>query len=183
MQITTVSHTRVNLNDLNPDDVKITDIAHALSNICRWGGHTPVYYSVAEHSVILSDFYARRGNPELNLARAALLHDTVEAYTGDFPTPIKNALPTLRKVEDECLKVIFKKYGVDLQFLDQIKPADQAIIKDEADALFGGFDWTKNMRYLNGERRAQMFQFWTPERARHEFLTRFRELFDENLVT
>ena len=35
-------------------DVDINYIAHCLSQICRFAGGTPRHYSVAEHSVIVS---------------------------------------------------------------------------------------------------------------------------------
>lgn len=38
--------------DPRPEDVCIEDIAHALALVNRFGGHTRVPYSVAQHSVL-----------------------------------------------------------------------------------------------------------------------------------
>src|SRR5689334_10911717 len=67
--------------DPQPEDIRIVDIAHALSLQCRFNGHTKFHYSVAQHSLIMSF------NVPLQFALEALLHDAAEAYIGDLIRP------------------------------------------------------------------------------------------------
>ncbi|MFI6098146.1 hypothetical protein ACIA8G_21510 [Lentzea sp. NPDC051213] len=86
----TASGKRINLARPSVESVAIEDIAGALSRICRFGGHTIEFYSVAQHSVLVAELVARIGRPDLGLL--ALHHDSHEAYLGDMPTPLKKRL-------------------------------------------------------------------------------------------
>ncbi|MFJ8826957.1 hypothetical protein ACIREE_34950 [Streptomyces sp. NPDC102467] len=86
----TSSGRRVNLSRPSPESIALEDIAGALSRICRFGGHTSEFYSVAQHSVLVSEVVADMGRPDLRLL--ALHHDSHEAYLGDMPTPLKRRL-------------------------------------------------------------------------------------------
>ncbi|HBX35910.1 MAG TPA: phosphohydrolase [Pseudohongiella sp.] len=74
----------VDLIEPKPEQFHLYDIAHALSNICRFNGHCRHHYSVAQHSVIVSRLVPAEQ------AFDALMHDAAEAYTGDLIRPIKH---------------------------------------------------------------------------------------------
>src|SRR5687767_13374438 len=80
--------------DPKPEDVSIIDIAHALSNVCRFGGHSRWFYSVSQHSYYVS-LYTRPEN-----ALYALLHDAPESYIGDCVRPLKPYLTNFQSIED-----------------------------------------------------------------------------------
>ena len=90
--------------DPRPEDVCIEDIAHSLSLLCRFTGHTYAHYSVADHSLRVSRlaeklFVAEAHSPESEkmqrmaneIALWGLLHDASEAYLQDMPRPLKYA--------------------------------------------------------------------------------------------
>lgn len=84
-----------------PDQISLGDIAHGLSNTCRFLGHTSVFYSVAEHAILVADLYLKRWPGSWEYALVALHHDDHEAYTGDMPTPLKVLLGgTIEAVSD-----------------------------------------------------------------------------------
>ena len=81
--------------DPRSSEVDIHDIAQSLAMTPRYRGHTVRFYSVAEHSVLVS----RAVPPEYALW--GLLHDAAEAYTADIPSPLKRSIaewPTIERV-------------------------------------------------------------------------------------
>jgi hypothetical protein len=117
-----LTYTGKMIDPFNPteDRICIEDIAHALSNICRYGGHCPIHYNVAHHSVIVSKYFAQ---PDLRLA--CLLHDAEEAYLGDIPTPLKSRFVGLEDAADNLRRMIFQMFGLDHDLLmESVKVAD-----------------------------------------------------------
>ncbi len=89
--------------------IRITDIAHSLSLICRANGQVSRFYSVAQHCIACATEAAARGL-SARLQLACLLHDAGEAYLCDLPRPVKNLLADYIAAEDRLLDVIERKY-------------------------------------------------------------------------
>jgi hypothetical protein len=115
------------LNPFLPDPEKIwaEDIAHALAHQCRFGGHLPVFYSVAQHSVEVSRHVAPQH------AMAALLHDASEAYLLDMPSPIKRRLSDYKAVEDIMMRAIAERYHFEFPLHESIKRVDNIMCEVE----------------------------------------------------
>jgi len=119
--------------DPHPDDVCIEDIAHALSQECRFGGHCREFYSVAEHSYWVSYMV----HPEYALE--GLLHDAAEAYMKDIPRPLKHSseMAEYRRLEKLNRRAICYRLGIDFHEPREVKQADNDILLVEHKALFG----------------------------------------------
>lgn len=158
--------------DPQPDDVDPSDVAHALSLICRYGGHVRRFYSVAEHCVLMS-----RVVPE-HVALTALLHDAAEAYVGDMVRPLKYQLPAYQSAEAEVLRAIAVRFDAPALARPElpalVKEADNRILLDERAALLGTppQPWAvEDLQPLGVD-----IQGWSPERAEQEYLQRLAEL-------
>ena len=116
--------------DPREEDIDPADIAHALSLICRFGGHARRFYSVAEHCVLLSYAVA----PEHALW--ALLHDAAEAYVGDMVRPLKRSMPWFREAEGRILAEIVGRFDLQPRWMPHaVIDADNRILHSERVAL------------------------------------------------
>jgi len=131
---------------MDPSDVRIEDVAHALSLICRFNGHCQVHYSVAQHSLLVVRILEHWGAPA-SARLAGLLHDAHEAYIGDIPTPIKAALgSSWSTMEAEAERVVRSALCVEdlcVQWEDLIKHADLVALATERRDLMR-FDGIRN---------------------------------------
>jgi len=163
----------------DPDDVDLQDIAHALSMKCRYTGHTRNFYSVAEHSVLMAEWFEEQDCPWRALY--ALLHDATEAYLPDVPRPVKLKWGWWPEIESKVNKAIMSHFRCphltrDRAVVADVKRADTRILLTEAVALmrsrsesFG--DWKKDYTPL------PVATFcWTPVRARDAFLRAYDRL-------
>lgn len=156
--------------DPQADEVRIEDIAHALSNICRFTGHTLKFYSVGQHSVLCSYFVP----PEDALW--ALLHDASEAYIADFARPVKYH-PAFKEAycsaEDRLQRVIAEAFSLGWPMPDSVKVADNRMLATERRDIMRSTDLAWN---VNADPIALVIVPASPKEVEHGFLSRFYEL-------
>jgi len=151
-----LSGRRLDLLDPTPVDIEIEDIAHGLAFVARWNGQTmgDFAYSVAEHSLLVEEIFARQ-HPDApaKWRLAALLHDAPEYVIGDMISPVKAAVgPGYGDLDDRLTAAIHIRFGLPAQtpkwVKTKIKRADKisawleaqqlaGFTRDEADKLFG----------------------------------------------
>lgn len=157
--------------DPRPETIDIEDIAGALSKICRFGGHCREFYSVAEHSVLVSEVVPQEH------ALAALMHDATEAYIGDVVRPLKRALPEYEQIEDITWAAIAQRFRLPRDMPACVKDADNAVLRAEKLVLMpvtkepahGGF-------WPDIETAKVHVRCLPPRLAREAFLFRFAAL-------
>lgn len=108
--------------------IVLMDIAHALSNLCRFNGHTKRFYSVGEHSLHVSALLEHHGP---NIQAWGLLHDAAEAYLGDMVRPIKQRMPEFKAIEDRLLQRIAKRFDLVWPIPDVVFDADDILLATE----------------------------------------------------
>lgn len=151
------------------------DLAHALAQLCRFGGHTAKFYSVAQHSVLVSRLVPAEQ------ALAALLHDAAEAYLGDTVTPLKSYqlhhCPALAGVEETIRKAVFQRFGAPQcphKLTPEIKAADVLALATERRDLLENLieDWELPLP----EPLAEPIMPWPAAAAEKAFNSRLWEL-------
>jgi hypothetical protein len=171
----TVSGRWVNPFDPDPAQLDAGDIARALANQCRFGGHSRVFYSVAQHSVIVSRLVEERGG-DVEDVFAALMHDAAEAYLGDMPHPLKHRSPlgaAFKEAEHHLEQAIRDRFGI-RPGVPEIKQADRALLATERRA-FSAETW--HWPELDGVEPLDLeLTAWSPDKAAGEFATRYAEL-------
>ena len=185
-----LSGRRLDLLDPTPMDIEIEDIAHGLAFVARWNGQTigDWPYSVAEHSLLVEQIFARQ-NPGIG-ARwrlAALLHDAPEYVLGDMISPVKAAIGQgYGELDQRLTAAIHLRFGLPAALPVAIKKAIKSadiisarleaeqiagFSKTEADKLFGKPD-AATIRGLK-------IRLDPPAQVRAEYVARFNALLAE----
>lgn len=153
--------------DPRPEEVFIEDIAHGLSNCCRYAGQCERFYSVAEHSVLCSMVVPAED------ALAALLHDAPEAYIHDITRPVKRYLTGYAEIQDEVWACIAQRFGLAFDLPESVKVADNAVLLAEGAQIMKPHpaDWS-----VPGVAADVKVCGHLPEKAKAIFMHRFREL-------
>lgn len=136
--ITTFSGLRVNPLDLQPSDIRITDIAHHLALQNRYAGATTAPVNTAQHSV----FVARLCKDE-PCELQALLHDAPEAYLGDVTRWLKAdpAMAAYREAEDRAWRVISRVFDIPIDLHPSVEEADRLMARAEMTFVLPGYDF------------------------------------------
>lgn len=175
-----------------PEDVDIEDIAHALSFVCRFGGHCTSFYSVAEHCVRVSRAIEDAGGT-IEESFAGLMHDAAEAYVGDMVWPLKQAKEAAgyKEIERRVERAIAKRFALPFELPPIVKQFDLVLLSTEKRDLMrdgrGRQDGSKREAQASSEKlgswHSDSFEALpdtivplTAELARAAFLVRFTAL-------
>lgn len=157
--------------DPRPQDINIYDIAHALSLKCRWTGHCRKFYSVAQHSVMMSYY-----GPKMEHKRQALFHDAAEAYLPDVSSPIKKELKGFQEIENYLLGMIFEVLGISWPLDPVIHKLDVMMRATEKRDLMSGQLHDRIWCCEGVQTFADEIIPWSPEESEESFLERYYEL-------
>lgn len=113
-----------------PEEINLLDIAHALANTGRYGGHTRQFYSVAEHSMLMAEWLRKQGGTPLTVF-TTLMHDAAETYIGDLCRPLKVLLPDFKAIEEKIDVAVACRFGTVYPFPPVVKELDSRILVDE----------------------------------------------------
>lgn len=182
--IQTCSGKYFDLTDTTGDAIfDIRSIAHALSNICRFTGHTRKFYSVAQHCVLCSYI-----EPEIKPFEK-LMHDASEAYLGDVSSPLKRMLPGYVEIERRIEREIELYFGLEPdrnKGVGQVKRADLVMLLTEKRDLmpFNAMDckewlWVNELELSPLEKRIIPM---SAGQAKNAFLARFYQLCPERFL-
>ena len=152
-------------------EFKISDVAHALGHLCRYAGHSSRFFSVAQHSVIVSRAVPREA------ALWGLLHDASEAFLGDVCSPLKGLLPDYRRLEEAVSREVWGRFGLVGPLPACVHEADRRALATERIVLMPQHPtlW----RFLDGVEPlwdGLVHEHWSPGRSGFEFLRRYREM-------
>jgi len=170
--IETYSGGQFDLLDPDPAAVSMADIAAGLAHTCRFGGHCNQFYSVAQHSIHVSQEFEDR-----RLQRLGLFHDAAEAYMGDVPRPFKTEFDLFEEVESAILNAVWRSLDVEPpteEEWQQVMTADDRLLAYEAEQLLEDGSWASESPDLGYELRTGSL-----EEIRNRFRARGRELLAE----
>ncbi|WP_264045620.1 metal-dependent phosphohydrolase [Methylobacterium flocculans] len=146
----------------------IEDIATGLSNVCRFAGQCSRFYSVAQHSVIVSHHVPPA------FAFAGLMHDAAEAFIGDVTKPLKDILPDYRALEERVERAVLGRFGLPHKMPPEVKEIDVVMLATEQKQLMRNRD---DWNYTRGRQALDIpIPPMGPREAKAMFLAQFADL-------
>jgi hypothetical protein len=194
--IYTFTGRKLNPLRLEPGDVVIEDVAHALALCNRFAGHTREPISVAQHSVYAAEIvkghrYRDAGRTQLQ----ALLHDAAEAYLGDVTKWLKGSpeMAYYRACEEAVQAAVYRAFGRATEDAEPVRAADRLLVRYEGRKGFGDHWRVLGMNPEAGSRYADLrpeevlvldtyfggWRFWSWQEAEARFLETFHGLYTE----
>ena len=161
--VSTKCVSRFDFQNPRTEDIRIEDIAHALSNLCRFNGHTRKFYSVAEHCCHVHDSL-------IDHKKWGLMHDAAEAYLGDIVNPVKALLPEFKVLEERLLQKVTERFGLKWPIPKLVHHIDVLMCKTEALDLLG-----EDFHFIDGNILDVTFPCWEPGIAQKQFMERYNE--------
>jgi len=129
--IQTYEGKQLRVPEFNADAISLNETAMVLSRICRFGGRTRVFYSVAEHSLRVAQCVADLGGSLFDQFYA-LNHEGDEALLGfDPPSPMLKLLPDLRDLKRKAHESYMRRYGLPVEMPAIVKRADLILLATE----------------------------------------------------
>lgn len=157
--------------DPRPEEIFVEDIAHSLAMQCRYNGHCAFFYSVAEHSVYVSELLMGLGHDPVTVM-VGLMHDAPEAYCTAVPRPLKPYLRDYADIEQRNWMAIAERFNLPPVMPDIVHWADNAVLLAEKPVLMG----THHKWSIPGEPADIRIQGWDPGMAKFAFLRQFHKL-------
>lgn len=158
--------------------VDIIDIARALSHICRFTGHCRRFYSVAQHSVLVSQ--------NTKNAFLGLMHDAAEAYVGDVNRPLKEMMGRVGgdgyfTADDVAWKSVCRTWPIlneaTIEERKDCKNTDlRMLVTESHDLLMNGPHHQWQINQETHPRYDFKITPWEPDYAMEKFFQRFEEL-------
>ena len=164
--------------DPQPDSILIEDIAHGLSNLCRFVGAVKSFYSVAQHSLLVEEEVERvigKDDWTVVVRLKALIHDAPEYITNDCARPVRRMIPAFNRLDSRIWNVVCQKFNLEPKWESVIADADDTILLAERRDLLvpSSYHWVEQDKH---QASAKKIVPMTPGQAEIKFLEKFYQL-------
>lgn len=158
------------LEDLTKNTYRMEDVAHSLSNQCRYNGHTSEFYSVAQHSYYVSQMVPK------DVALEGLLHDMAESISSDIPSPAKQYILGAKEFDNRFTEDMFRKFNLKWPMPPEVHEADLRMLFTEGRQLMPNCDIENWQDASNVKSYDFKITPWKPAMAKQMYLDRYQHL-------